>query len=77
MTMDLHSPQVQGFFKHPHRSPADARPLLCEYVKRMGFVDEDMVVVSPDARLCQRRPRQYADYLGVPVAIGDKTRTAS
>ena len=34
-----------------------------------------MVVVSPDAGFA-KDARGYADYLGVPVAIGDKTRVA-
>ena len=73
VTMDLHSPQVQGFFKHP-LDHLYARPLLCEYVKRMGLVDEDTVVVSPDGGFA-KNARFFADILGVPVAIGDKVRT--
>ena len=74
ITMDLHSPQVQGFF----RIPTDhllSLPILCEYVKGMDFFNEDMVVVSPDAGFA-KDARKYADYLGAAVAIGDKTRTA-
>ncbi|MGI6192415.1 MAG: ribose-phosphate diphosphokinase [Christensenellales bacterium] len=73
VTMDLHSPQVQGFF----RKPVDhlyARKLLCEYVKRAGLVDNDTVVVSPDGGFA-KNARAFADELGVPVAIGDKIRT--
>ena len=36
---------------------------------------QDLVVVSPDAGFA-KTARKYADYLQVPVAIGDKTRTA-
>jgi ribose-phosphate pyrophosphokinase len=71
--MDLHAPQVQGFFT----GPVDhlyARPLLCEYVKKLGLV-ENLVVVSPDAGFA-KNAREYADYLGTSVAIGDKTRVA-
>ena len=75
VTMDLHSPQVQGFF----RIPTDhllSLPLLCEYVKSMEIFDrENFVVVSPDAGFA-KDARKYADYLGTTVAIGDKTRTA-
>ena len=73
ITMDLHSPQVQGFF----RIPTDhllSLPILCEYVKGMGEYFENLVVVSPDAGFA-KDARKYADYLGTPVAIGDKTRT--
>lgn len=70
--MDLHSPQIQGFF----RRPVDhlyAMPILCEYVKRLCL--DDLVIVSPDAGFV-KGARKYARYLGVPVAIGDKTRYA-
>ena len=72
ITMDLHSPQVQGFF----RIPTDhllSLPILCEYVKGLDFSD-NLVVVSPDAGFA-KTARKFADYLGTPVAIGDKTRT--
>ena len=73
ITMDLHAPQIQGFF----RIPSDhlySLPLLCESVKK--YVDvKNLVVVSPDAGFA-KTARKYADYLGTPVAIGDKTRVA-
>ena len=48
--------------------------LLCESVKK--YVDvSNLVVVSPDAGFA-KTARKYADYLGTPVAIGDKTRVA-
>ena len=40
----------------------------------MGL-SENLVVVSPDAGFA-KTARKYADYLGTPVAIGDKTRVA-
>ena len=73
ITMDLHAPQIQGFF----RIPSDhlySLPLLCESVKNYVNVD-NLVVVSPDAGFA-KTARKYADYLGTPVAIGDKTRVA-
>lgn len=72
ITMDLHSPQVQGFFKKPV-DHLYAQTLLCEYVRRLGIVDDDLVVVSPDAGFA-KRARMFATELGRPVAIGDKTR---
>jgi ribose-phosphate pyrophosphokinase len=71
--MDLHAPQVQGFFTGP-MDHLFARPLLCEYIKKLGLVD-NLVVVSPDAGFA-KNAREYADYLGVNVAIGDKRRVA-
>ena len=70
--MDLHAAQIQGFFKTPV-DHLHAQPLLVEYVKRSGIVDDDLVVVSPDAGSA-KRARDFANALGCPVAIGDKTR---
>lgn len=73
LTMDLHSPQVQGFFKIPV-DHLYSEMLLSEYARRAGIVDENLVVVSPDAGYA-KRARSFANELGCPVAIGDKTRT--
>lgn len=73
VTMDLHSPQVQGFF----RIPTDhlfSLPMLCEYVLGLEDLSDDLVVVSPDAGFA-KDARKFADYLHKNVAIGDKTRT--
>lgn len=72
ITMDLHAPQVQGFFTKPV-DHLYASTLLCEYAKRMGIVDENLVIVSPDAGSA-KRARAYADNIGCNVAIGDKVR---
>lgn len=72
VTMDLHSPQIQGFFKKPV-DHLFALPVICEYVKSLNL--ENMIVVSPDAGFA-KQARKYADYLGVTVAIGDKLRKA-
>ena len=71
--MDLHAPQVQGFFKGPSDHLL-AMPILSEYVKSLGLLD-NLVVVSPDAGFA-KDARVFADYLGTSVAIGDKTRVA-
>ena len=72
ITMDLHAPQVQGFFKKPV-DHLFAQSLLCEYIRRQGIVDDDLVVVSPDAGSA-KRARAFATELGCSVAIGDKMR---
>src|SRR5690606_35624415 len=68
--MDLHSPQIQGFFKKPV-DHLFALPILCDYVKSLNI--EDLVVVSPDVGFA-KQARNYASTLQVPVAIGDKIR---
>lgn len=72
ITMDLHAPQIQGFF----RVPVDdlyAMPVLCDAVRKMQLAD--LVVVSPDTGFA-KKARNYANYLGAPLAIGDKERVA-
>ena len=71
--MDLHSPQVQGFFKIPV-DHLMSLPMLCEYVKSKGWATKNLVVVSPDAGFA-KQARRFADYLETGVAIGDKART--
>lgn len=70
LTMDLHSPQIQGFFKKPV-DHLFALPILCEYIKSLKI--DELVVVSPDVGFA-KNARNYAATLKVPVAIGDKTR---
>ena len=70
VTMNLHSPQIQGFF----RIPVDhllAGKLLCDYFRNQGL--EDSVVVAPDAGSA-KRAGVYAIQLGLPLAILDKRR---
>lgn len=70
LTMDLHSPQIQGFF----RLPVDhlyGRAVLCEHVRRLGL--EDLIVCSPDVGFA-KGAAGYANLLGVPVVIGNKSR---
>lgn len=71
MIMDLHSGQVQGFFKRP-MDHLYALPVLAEYIRRMDF--ENTVVVSPDPGYA-KQARRFGAALGMPVAIGDKQRT--
>lgn len=72
VTMDLHSPQVQGFFSRPV-DHLYGQSLLCSYAQELGIVDNDLVVVSPDAGFA-KNARQFAAEIGCPVAIGDKMR---
>ena len=72
VTLDLHAPQIQGFF----RIPVDdlyALPVLCEAVARQRL--SNLVVVSPDTGFA-KQARKYASLLGSSIAIADKQRTA-
>ncbi len=72
VTMDLHSPQVQGFFKIPVDHLFGA-PILAQFVRHLGIGDEDFTVVAPDAGFV-KEARSFAGRLGVPTAICDKQR---
>lgn len=70
ITMDLHSPQIQGFFKKPV-DHLQAMLLMCKYINSLEL--EDYVIVSPDAGYA-KQARVYSSHLGVPTVIGDKSR---
>lgn len=72
LTMELHSPQVQGFFKKPV-DHLNSNQLFRHYFEHVGVLGEDIVVVSPDTGYA-KRARAFADMLRAPVAIGDKVR---
>lgn len=69
--LDLHSPQIQGFFDHPVDHLL-ALPVMVEYIKSHGL-DDNIVVVSPDVGNV-KRARNYAARLNAPLAIIDKRR---
>jgi ribose-phosphate pyrophosphokinase len=72
VTMDLHTPQIQGFF----RIPVDnlyALPMLSARLRELQL--RDMVIVSPDMGFA-KQARKYASYLGASVAIADKERSS-
>ncbi len=71
LTMDLHSPQVQGFF----RIPADqlqAAPILCDYLTTHRDL-ENYVLVAGDVGE-SKEIGAYANRLNLPIAIVDKRR---
>ncbi|MEJ3750629.1 ribose-phosphate pyrophosphokinase [Actinomycetes bacterium KLBMP 9797] len=70
MTVDLHAPQVQGFF-HVPVDDLYAMPLLCDAIAAKGL--GDLVVVAPDAGAV-KRARRWAQRLNAPTAIADKRR---
>ncbi|MCP3026560.1 ribose-phosphate diphosphokinase [Halobacillus sp. A5] len=68
MSIDIHAPQVQGFFN----IPVDlllSMPILTKYFLEKNL--EDVVVVSPDHGSV-KRARQMADRLKTQIAIIDK-----
>ncbi|UJA21985.1 ribose-phosphate pyrophosphokinase [Thermoleophilia bacterium SCSIO 60948] len=73
LTMDLHSGQIQGFFKTPvdHMT---AMPMLTQYFIDQHF-DEELVIVSPDAGRV-KVARNFARKIGVHWAVMEKERPA-
>jgi ribose-phosphate pyrophosphokinase len=70
LTMDLHAPQIQGFFNIPV-DHLFATPVLVEHFVKMKL--QDVTVVSPDAGGVERA-RFFAKFLSAPLAIVDKRR---
>ncbi|NLI68362.1 MAG: ribose-phosphate diphosphokinase [Bacilli bacterium] len=70
VTLDLHAPQIQGFFDIPI-DHLQGVPLLTEYMAGKNL--QDVVVVSPDHGGVIRA-RRMADRLKAPIGIIDKRR---
>jgi ribose-phosphate pyrophosphokinase len=71
LMVDLHSPQIQGFFDIPV-DHLTAVSIICEHLKRRDL--SDAVVVSPDAGRINMAT-EYSNRLGLPVVIIHKRRT--
>lgn len=70
ITMDLHAPQIQGFFTIPV-DHLQGGPILQKYFANRRL--NDVVVVSPDHGSVTRA-RNFAQPLNAPIAIIDKRR---
>ncbi len=70
ITLDLHAPQIQGFFDIPIDHLMGV-PILSDYFETKGL--KDIVIVSPDHGGVTRA-RKMADRLKAPIAIIDKHR---
>ena len=70
LTLDLHAPQIQGYFNVPV-DHLYASPVLIEYFKQRKL--QNVTVVSPDAGGVERA-RAFAKKLDAPLAIVDKRR---
>lgn len=73
LTMDLHAPQIQGFFNIPVDHLIGS-PLLASFIKKVdGFDPNEFTVLAPDLGSITRA-RQFATRLGCPLALIDKRR---
>lgn len=72
ITVDLHAPQIQGFFDIPIDHLV-VEPIITEYFRQKGYSKDELVIVSPDHGGVTRA-RKMADRLKAPIAIIDKRR---
>ena len=70
LTLDLHAPQIQGYFDVPV-DHLYGSPVLVEYFRHLNL--QNVTVVSPDAGGVERA-RFFAKKLDAPLAIVDKRR---
>ena len=73
LTMDLHAPQIQGFFDIPVDHMAAAPVFSDYYIQKFGEGNDDVIVVSPDVGSVARA-RNFAHRMGLGLAIVDKRR---
>ena len=72
LTMDLHAPQIQGFFDVPV-DHLYAAPVLNGHFQKLGYEPSDLVVVSPDEGSI-KRAIGHTKRIGGNLAIVDKRR---
>ena len=70
MTMDLHAPQIQGFFDVPV-DHLDATTLFVPYIRSLNL--PNLLIAAPDMGGVHRA-RTYAKFFNVEMAICDKHR---
>lgn len=70
LTVDLHAPQIQGFFTIPV-DELTARPMLAQYFREKAL--DNLVVVATDIGI-SKVARDVAAKLGAPLAIMEKRR---
>ena len=72
MTMQLHTPQVHGFFSVP-TDPLTARGLFVSHLQQYNLNPDKAIVVAPDAGIAKSAAR-LARLLGLSIAVGSKQR---
>lgn len=74
LTMDLHAPQIQGFFNVPVDHLLGVPLLVPYYLKNFESQRDNVVIVSPDFGSISR-VRNFAQRFDAPIAIVDKRRS--
>jgi len=75
LTVDLHAPQIQGFFSIPV-DELTALYILGRYFQEKDLNGHDLVVVATDIGI-SKRARDLASKLGAPLAIVEKRRVSN
>jgi ribose-phosphate pyrophosphokinase len=70
MTMDLHAPQIQGFFDVPV-DHLDATSIFVPYIRQLNL--QNILIAAPDMGGVHRA-REYAKFFNAEMAIIDKHR---
>ncbi|MCL2056955.1 MAG: ribose-phosphate pyrophosphokinase [Oscillospiraceae bacterium] len=77
LTMDLHAPQIQGFFNIPVDHLISTPLFVPHFAKRFSDREKsDIVIVSPDTGSVART-RRFAERFGSPLAVIDKRRQSA
>lgn len=71
ITVDLHTPQMQGFFSIPVTHLSATQLFIEDILKR--FTPHDIIIMAPDVG-CIPRVRTIAKELGCPMGVIDKWR---
>ena len=72
LTMNLHSPQVAGFFRIPV-DHLNATPVVCDHLRNTTSLENTVLVASDLSEA--KDLGDYANRLNMPIAIIDKRRT--
>ena len=70
ITMDLHAPQIQGFFDIPV-DHLDSSYIFVPYIRKLNL--DNLVIAAPDVG-SSYRARVYADYVNAGFVVCDKFR---
>jgi ribose-phosphate pyrophosphokinase len=75
LTMDLHAPQIQGFFDIPV-DHLTAAPVFTNYIKKLQLPMSEVVFLSPDEGRV-KSTLNYQKRLGGELSIVDKRRSSA
>lgn len=73
LTMDLHAPQIQGFFDIPLDHLQGGPILLPYYLEKFKDVRDEVTIVAPDLGSVAS-VRKFAERFDAPLAVIDKRR---